>query len=320
MGNQSRIREERRQRNADRRGPGDRKVDFGAPENGARYGLWAVAFLDLLGFSEELMATDILPPPPKAEALEMFRNLVNRRLSLLAGPKVTLDAIASVNRTEAAKASAAEKKLQELFGKVRVATSGFSDCVFLETLLEGVDKAPMKALSDVVVATTLQVVSHLAMNSPIRAGIDIAPGMWILDHVHTAAKAKAVALEKCAGYPRILVGDRFRAYLSEALEGRDDPTPMGIHRRLAEVLNSFLFSDPLDPPGYPSGIDFLGKPFKDVVPVDEEMVKRIWRFAQESRDRFRKENRPKEQAKYERLVAYVESRLPIWNLDKSSPR
>src|SRR6185312_3509441 len=298
MGKQSRARDERRRIKANSRGLGDRKVDFGVPEDGARYGLWAVSFLDLLGYSQELIATDVLPPPSKTETLEMFRVLVNRRRSLLTGPKIVLDAIASTHRADRTD-SPAERKLQELFGKVRVATTGFSDCVFLETLLEGVEAAPMKALSDLVVATTLQVVNHLAMKSPIRAGIDIAPGLLILDHVHTAAKAKAVALEKCAGYPRILVGDRFRTYVSEVLDLPNDPSPLGIHRRLGEVLNGLLFTDPLDPPGHPMGIDFLGPRFKEFAPINSKMVNNIRTFALESRDKFKKENRPKEQGKYE---------------------
>jgi hypothetical protein len=317
MGKQARIRKDRRQKTEERWGPSDRRVDFGAPENGAKYGLWGVAFLDLLGYSEELMATDVLPPPSKAEALEMFRIPVNRRLSLLAGPKVTLDAAATATRSDPAN-TPDEKRLRELFGHARIATTGFSDCLFLETLLEGVDKAPMKALSDLVIATTLTVVNHLAIRSPIRGGIDIAPGLWILDHVHTAAKAKAVALEKCAGYPRILVGDRFRAYIAEALETPDGPTSLGVHRRLATMLDGLIFDDPLDPAGHPRGIDFLGKNFRELVPFDKEMVRSIWHFAQESCERFKKANRPKEQQKYERLIAYVESRLPTWDLDRSS--
>jgi hypothetical protein len=209
--------------------------------------------------------------------------------------------------------------LQKHLSKLRVATTGFADNVVLETPLDGIENAPIVALHEMVLASAITLSQHLSLGSPLRGGIEVGYGAWAYGQLHSGATVTAVNLEKCAQYPRILVGDRFRAYLDHESEAPSISGPLRIQRAVASSLKRILYRDPLDPPDFPLGIDYLGATFKALVPgMESYVVKNIWRFAHESRDKFKAApGRAKEQGYYERLIAYVEPRLEIWALDKS---
>jgi hypothetical protein len=332
VGKDARFRRERRQKQRNMAGQANAQhVDFDVSPGEAKIAMWAVGFLDLLGYQEDLAMTDVFPPPPKAEALELFTGVVNRRLRIAEGPKVLLSAAAHP-RQVASQGAPVDEQLRKHLSKVRVGTTGFSDSVFLQTPLDDiVGKAPIVALNELVIVSALSLFENLSDESPMRGGIDIALGEWRFGHLHSAATAKAVALEKSAGYPRILVGPRFVEYLRYAMGLREDvERPYLTHRTLATELNSLLYIDPLDPPGSPPGIDYLGANFRRLTQkIDPQLVRKIWLFAHKSRDKFkaaayesRGESEATKNAKvhryYERLIAYVEPRLEIWGLDKST--
>ena len=295
------------------------RPDLGVTQANITFAMWGVAFLDLMGYREQLAAADVFPAPTdKAEALELFKDLIGRRRALVDGPKVFLAAAASAHQTIEGLPPEAIR-LQKHLSKIRVATTGFADNVVLETPLDGVENAPIVALHETVLASAITLSQHLSLGSPLRGGIEVGFGAWAFEQLHSGATVTAVNLEKCAGYPRILVGQRFRAYLDHESEAPSISGPLRIQRAVASTLKQILYRDPLDPPDFPLGIDYLGTAFKALVPgMQPHVVKNIWRFAHESRDKFKTApGRAKEHGYYERLIAYVEPRLEIWGLDKS---
>jgi hypothetical protein len=320
VGKDARLRRERRQKQKDTEDQLKAKEgDFGVPPEGAKIAMWGVAFLDLLGYQEDLAATDVFPPPPKDEALELFRVVVNRRLQIAEGPKALLSSAAHAGQTDGQ--SQPDEQPRKVPRAVRIATTGFSDSIFLQAPLDDVvGRTPILALAELVTVSAVSLLAHLADGSPMRGGIDIALGMWALGHLHSAATAKAVMLEKCAGYPRILVGQRFLEYLGNAMAVPDgSPGAYLAHRAVAIEINSILCTDPLDPPGSPPMVDYLGANFRKLMQeIDPQEVRNIWLFAHKSRDKFKAANNAKVQGYYDRLIAYVEPRLEVWGLNKST--
>jgi len=320
MGKDARIKKQRRLRD-NKSAPPD-EPDFGIPPGKLKAAMWGVAFLDLMGYSEELLTTDVFPPPTdEAVTLEMFKTLVNRRRALVEIPQQFLegraDAYASMTGLPAE-----ALPLQRHLSKVLIKTTGFADNVVLEIPLDGIENARIVSLYDLVLAATVTLFRHLALGSPLRGGIDVALGMYVWGQLHSAATVRAVALEKCAGYPRILVGDRFREYLDHEADAPDIPGPMQIHRNVAIALKRILFVDALDPAGFAHGIDYLGADFKALVPgLNPKEVAAMWQFANESFKKF-KEMPGKTNIKiagyYERLIAYIKPRLKVWGIDESS--
>jgi hypothetical protein len=317
MGKDSRSRRKRRLLRSDL--STQDSADLGVTPGNVKCAMWGVAFLDLMGYREQLLSTDVFPALTSAtEAIELFKDVVGRRRALVDGPKKFFAAAAAAHRSIGGLPPEA-LQLQKHMSKIRVATTGFADNVVLETPLDDVDRAPIVALHEMVLASAITLSQHLALGSPLRGGIEVGYGMWAYGQLHSGATVTAVNLEKRAGYPRILVGDRFRAYLEHESQAPSTSGPLRIHRAIASSLKRILYRDPLDPPDYPMGIDYLGSDFQALVPgMKSETVKNIWRFAHESLERFRNDpNRAKERGYYERLIAYVEPRLEIWGLDKS---
>jgi hypothetical protein len=298
----------------------EQRAELGVGSGKAKIAMWGVAFLDLMGYREQLLATNIFPPPTdQSEALELFKEVVNRRRALVDGPKIFFEGAAEAHRSIGGLPPQA-LYLQQHLGKIRVATTGFADSVVLETPLDDIEKAPIVALHEIVLASAITLAQHLSLGSPVRGGIEVGYGMWAYNQLHSGATVTAVNLEKCAGYPRILVGPRFLDYLDHESQAPNIPGTFRIHRAVASALKGILYRDPLDPPEHPLGIDYLGSNFRAMVPgMAPDTVKNIWRFAHASRDRFNATPaRSKERRYYERLISYLEPRLEAWGLDRST--
>lgn len=234
MGKDARI---RRARKAGLKVVSERaSVDLGVEPGTVKVAMWGGAFLDLMGYRRQLVATDLFPPlEDRDEAIEIFKEVVARRNALLEVPRKFLLGAAEVHR--AFKDLPPEAvPLQKHLSNVRVATTGFADNVVLETPLDTIEKAPLVSLWELVVASAVTLFQHLSVGSPLRGGIEVGYGMYAYGQLHSGATVKAVNLEKCAGYPRILVGDRFRAYLDNESRAPDIPGPARIHRTIAPAL------------------------------------------------------------------------------------
>jgi hypothetical protein len=177
----------------------------------------------------------------------------------------------------------------EQVSKVKIRTTGFSDSVFMESALAGTPAH--LAIGDIYVLTLACAVTmllHLSVGSPIRGGLDVSNGLIKGGHLYSAATVKAVELEKCAKFPRILVGEWFRRYL-RALEVDRDPSDRqaAIEAAIADEIASLLYQDPVD---HLWAIDYLGEKAKKKLGVQatQQMVSDIAAFARRSKPAFEK--------------------------------
>ena len=271
--------------------------------------VWAISFLDLMGYRQDLLLTGDKPAVDEDEIHRRFSGVVERR-KLLAKP---LEAYFNRPRSDlySAAVTPGGPPISQFMGAGDVRVTGFSDSVFLESSL-GASHNPLVPLHTVVAASIVALFMNLKSGSPVRGGIDIGYGPRSDGHVYSAATVRAVELEKCAKYPRILVGPSLIGTLDLiASSGETDEA------RMARTIRGLFYADPDDGR---IGIDFMGEVSKKFyapgfTPGD---VRDIWRFAQGSRASFGVRGVEKVWGYYDRLLKYMEPRLALWDVDKSS--
>ena len=267
--------------------------------------VWGVCFLDLMGYQQALMATDGMPKD-EDEIHRRFTRVVERRRILVEAPE---QYFRRVDKRGPIDPGVGE--MSEHMRSVDVRVTGFSDNVFFETPLGANRFNPMVPLNAIVAASLISLFLNLSLESPVRGGIDIGFGLRSNGQLYSSAVVRAVALEKCAKYPRILIGEICIKYLRVAASGAK-PAEAATARRILDLL----FTDPDD--GL-QGIDFLGAVSQThyaslFKPSD---VRAIWLFAQNSRNVFNRPETKKERDYYDRLIKYMEPRLELWGIAKS---
>ena len=250
-----------------------------------RTAVWVVCFLDLMGYRSDLEALGDPPAANEDEIHQRFANVVERRRILVDG-------------------------LQLYSGAVNVEVTGFSDSVFVQSAFGDYPEQPLTALNNVVLAAIGALFVNLLSGSALRGGIDIGFGLRDHGHVYTAATARAVSLEKCARYPRILVGPNLLATL-DGLSQHDSADG-----EMARKIRSVFYRDLDD---QQIALDFMGLASRRTYArgFTEKDVREIWSFAKKSRDEFGARGESKIAGYYERLIRYLEPRLNLWGLGKT---
>jgi len=261
--------------------------------------------LDLMGYRQQLMETDRTGNITDHQQIRgIFSPVVERRQSLI---RSVLGYLEHIQKVAARKQEELGKPAGvDVLNAVKFRPTGFSDCIFIEKALRGDDAGGIFSLSNLIVVSGLLYLTSLANRSPIRGGIDIGYGVSVDNVLYSSATVKAYELEQCAKYPRILLGERYLSSI-DAL-GHFAPA-------LAERMKPIVFKDPVDGR---IGLDVLGAAYKKAYINDlpPPQIKQIWIFANEEYARFK--DNAKLRGYYERLIGYVEERLPVWGLDKST--
>jgi hypothetical protein len=130
--------------------------------------------------------------------------------------------------------------------------------------------------------------------------------------LYTAATVRAVELEKCAKYPRILVGNSLIGTIASLAANGD--TEDG---QMARNIQDVFYRDPED---QLIGLDFMGpasqRSYARGFTADD--VRKIWSFAKRSQNEFGARGIAKVRCYYDRLVGYMEPRLQLWGVAKSA--
>ena len=164
-----------------------------------------------MGYRRELTATDIFPnSPPEQGAQKPFERVVKRRRNLVTLPsKFVANVTAAAGKRAATNPSSAIGADQ--FAALQFRSTGFGDSVFVEKALTG--EMSVVALANVVLYGAMAMITNLAERSPIRGGIDIAYGVSLEGTLYSAASVRAYELERCAKYPRLLLGDQYLKFV-----------------------------------------------------------------------------------------------------------
>jgi hypothetical protein len=274
---------------------------------------WVVGFFDLMGYRRQLLAIDGAPATTERERAEVVRRLEEasgRRDLLVNGAKQVFDE----NRKRVAAGPTPEiapGRLYDFLRFVDIRTNGFGDSVFLEANLDDPKVNPLAALHNIVNCSINMLIAHMAfLDSPVRGGVEMGNGIVRQGGLYSPATAQAVVLEKLAGFPRVLVGERLYGYLREEASSTDPA-----RSTIAAYILGVIYEDPDD---QLRAIDYLGATARRsfTIGIKPDHVRKIWAFACRSRARFTetKEADRKLADYYQKLCGYIEPRLRLWGL------
>jgi len=272
------------------------------------YGPYLAILIDLLGQGEELMKLESLDAP-EDQKLDAIVNI----LSHTAGNVKTVrdwitEFFASLSKVQR---SAEELPPEAREGYLRFRAMNFKVNAFSDTIVvsAGLMKDPLlgSAKSGEVLHSALMAVSSvslaaLAAGIPLRAGIDVAPGLDIGDvEVYGPALVRAHRLEsKQADYPRAAIGDGLMRFL-DWLEQQVDPKPWtGYSAERAKACRALICQAPDD------GSLMLHVLSSEVMklPNHHELPPKVLSWAEAELARHQEANSAALVARYERLIQY----------------
>jgi hypothetical protein len=265
--------------------------------------VWVVSFLDLMGYRRDLEALGDRPSADEDDIHRRFANVVERHRILIEGLKMYSERLGQIS------SDPNQRLVSHYRQDVDIRVTGFSDSVFIESAFGHLPDSPLIALNSVIDTSIAAFFVNLRVESPLRGGLDIGYGLWSKGHLYTAATVRAVELEKCAKYPRILVGNNLiRTIESLASSG-------GEAGHMAQIIQDVFYEDPED---HRMGLDFMGvasqRSYARGFTADD--VRKIWLFARESQGEFGARGMSKERGYYDRLVRYMEPRLQQWGISE----
>lgn len=280
-----------------------------------QFGHWFVAFFDLLGIRERYLETDYFP----ANTEEMKALLTKLKNSIgvvqgLRGHMARFEAGLDDPRHDArfdALPPRARTVTTEL-RKTRAVRANVSDAIMLACpLASDAGHFPLRAIYDALHKCASMMMISLAAGHPIRGGLDVGTGILDGGELFGAAPVKAYLLEsKCAGYPRLVVGDTLISCLADAQRSQTGGVRGQVEQQIAERLLGFLARDDFDQRWV---VDYAGPAYRKTmegVPGVDSLLRSALAFAVKSRDELRQRAEGEERAKllprYQALVSYLE--------------
>jgi hypothetical protein len=293
-------------------------------DKGATVSLWAVAYLDLLGYSAVLSKMDMFPMPmqlPEEQVLrDAFVRAIHFRQRLVDGTNEFMDGALKAPAELASFPEDVQHRVAT-FRQVRVIQAPGPDHIILAcSLAPDAEHNPIRGVYNLVTASAVTMLVQLAMGAsdsddtlPLRGGIDIAPGGLYGDpaFLFSPAVANAYALEsEDAVYPRIIAGDRVRLFLEELMATGAASAEAKVVRATCERIRRMFFDD-FD--GWLT-LDFLGEGMAQTLDRElaKPMVEKAWQFVVTKLDHFRARQQRRVAAKYAWLLNYMQPRLSIW--------
>jgi hypothetical protein len=276
-----------------------------------QYGFYLVAFVDVLGQRERLRQLRRLPNSEQdvQETIEILRNTAG----------VVLDFRESFKRCFEANLRPAgildplpmEKRLlAEQLCETRVQIRGFSDSAIISVFLTNDNEGCASVNGALAALQSLCGIFPLWLSSghPIRAGVDVGLGLQIAPgEVYGPVLERAYFLEaKCAGYPRVVVGQELWDYLSN-VEKRFHTTPHARFARERATACKTLLATDTDGQRI---LDWLGpaaKTFTEALGAD--VLSQAYRSAIEREQHYRLQGDAKLMQRYAQLRAYMTERL-----------
>jgi hypothetical protein len=205
--------------------------------------------------------------------------------------------------------------------RVRPKFVGFSDSFVASVPLrnDAGDLLPIVTGFSALSAAAVVMLMSLATSHPLRGGIDVGLATEIgPEEIYGAALESAYLLEsRQAGYPRIVIGDELWGYFTATLANFKAQTAP-VAQALAAITERMMSLIATDIDGKRI-LDYLGQTMvlhggpgggqKD------QLVRRAHDFVLTEQKRIVEEKNSKLIMRYDALRRYVESRLPLWNIE-----
>lgn len=224
-------------------------TDEHSEQQAMHYCAYLVAFFDILG-QRDKMSKIALPPLEddadkndkfKQEILQVYNNVITFRNFMVDSIKAFIQS--------GIEDSAIPDQAKAFIWKLRehpIKYHSFADSTIIHVRLKDDEmRYAGRAIYGVLCAAAVTFNAYLAKGIPIRGGIDIGFAMNIgSDEIYGPALASAYHLEsKIAGYPRIVAGQHFVAYLNELSNSAPKTNEENCNQLLARRCLSLLMSD-----------------------------------------------------------------------------
>jgi len=229
-----------------------------------QFGFWFVAFFDLLGIREKYLETDYFPT--NDEEVRTLRTKLKNSVGVVQGLRRLLDRFEAGMKDPSHDERlhglpAGTRALVKELRQTRAIRLNFSDAIMLQCpLAADGGNFPLRGIYDALQKCGAMMMVSLAAGHPIRGGLDVGTGILDGGELFGAAPAKAYLLEsKCAGYPRLVVGDTLIARLVDAQRSATGGVRGNVERQIAERLLSLLRRDDFDQRWI---VDYAGPAFR----------------------------------------------------------
>lgn len=279
-------------------------------------GYYVVAFVDLLGQQGHLRSLKGLPDKSKPEEMQEFVKALKNTYGVVTGMRKAFTNFFNGFTREnpwAAKLRPDQRKIYKQLTSEPIQFQKFSDSaiVYLPLRTDRF-KVPCSGIFGVLGASASTLIFSLAGGHPVRGGIDLGVGLEISrGEFYGSALARAHTLEsKVASYPRVVVGQELVTYLTFTAQQNPIDIYSQANKDAAKICLDLLATDD-------DGcvfIDFLGAGCKEHMTnaLPSEVVELCYRFVCNELNRHEQEKDEKLIQRYNKLKAYVESRLSLW--------
>ena len=217
-------------------------------------GYYVVAWIDILGQEQELDEIRIVASSPDKSVSDKERELEKRisaccrRLTLVRASFTTGCGIKRTNppqNTELTKEQQGELDAINSFDPPTF--QGFGDTVIAFTPVKNcAGKLTMQAVDTFLGGCAMAILTFLAEHLPIRGAVDVGFGFDCFEgEIYGPVSASVHKLEdKIAGYPRIVIGDGLRRYLTRFDVSRPDACLNdGFNHELAGFCQEMIVPD-----------------------------------------------------------------------------
>lgn len=210
-----------------------------------------------------------------------------------------------------------QQKRYYRFKACDVQVQRFSDTFLFSSLIPNAHgDASVMPLFHVIGACSMAMLLSLAAGTPVRGALCIGSGAMLEDgSFYGPALSEAHHLEsEVAGYPRVVVSPTGRSFLAMGQKYSSDRQADAFMKQMASMCRSLIHEDTTDGNFM---IDFLGEGVRNLFDRSGRLVDVVgaaYRFVRSEAVQFREVGESKLANRYESLLRYVESRLPIWGI------
>jgi hypothetical protein len=299
-------------------GTGD-ALDVGQPADNSKLHVqhWVVGFFDLLGQRDALRKMDFLPEQDDREKVAALMEAVRGSVGVITKfhemfTQFRDGATKPPDHDVVGSMTPEQRQLFDNLRRTRIDHADLSDGMMAySSLVPSSEHSPVRACYEMVCAAGAAMLTTLAWGHPMRGGIDVGTGIEVEPgQLHGPALVKAYELEsRVAEFPRVVVGSTLSDYL-RVVAGRRGDLVDTINAQIAASTRTLFRQDG-------DGqiiVDYMGDSFKKHIAanIDQKIVHQARQFAVGQLAHFEKIEDEKLRGRYERLVAYFDSRAHVW--------
>ena len=281
------------------------------------YGMFIVAFVDLLGQKERLARLGHPPDGNDKAAMEEFGKHVRSTYGAVRGFRTLFRSFFDgfVQRNAPTEMLTPQQRaVYEKATNPQIGIQTFSDCMAIFMPLRPQEDAqlPIRGVTGILYSLAGMQAIQLSLRIPLRGGVAIGPGFAASNYeIYGPVLAKAYELESSiAQYPRVVIDKSVEEYLASygSCDGDEPLTKMA--RGVAESAIKYLIRDA---DGH-AILDYLGPNYLPALldagnGVGYDIVQKAKSFVVEESVRLKNERKTKEAFRYSMLRSYFEYRL-----------